>query len=1199
MDFPQIPGYDILAPLPQGGMSAVFKARQISLDRVVVLKILPPAMVGSGVDVEKLLAEAKLTAQLKHPNIVQVYDFGRSPSGVYYFVMEFISGYSVAQWIMRKQNLPANDALVCAHYVGEALSYAWKTFGIVHCDIKPDNIMIDGDGTVKVADLGLAHSVRAVVDAAKLEADFVAGTPYYIAPEQAQGLLDIDCRADIYSLGATLYHCLTGKMPFAGRPLLGVMDDQITGQIPDLMDCQPNVSMAVACLIEKMMAKKPDQRQQDWSAAITDMARARAGLLPVGSLPLEGASTMRRCVVRGQYLKELNATMPAVPVMQPASWWTRIIARFRQWGPSKRLVVVIVTIGLILTGLLLVNELVKTKFAMVSPAGRVGAVLPPSKAPKARGGTIKTAATFQAGALPAPDLAQTDAFARNQLEAAVQWYRTNFGQYRAAIEQFERVAANATGTRYAQAAEKEIERVRAEQRAAMAADMQAWQNKVQPLLDRQAWREAVKLFEQYDGPFKNENFAARKAKITEWLERDVARVRDLAQAAAARQQEQVRQWQALLDTIAEYLLAGNPVAALTAVRQTNADVVPEAHRADLVTLADMLMEAERVDQRLLNSFRAQKNKEIVVALNKGAERLVITDVRSNSILAKKIIVVKAGQLVQSRVIRLQDLSANEKKCRLGTNAAPQTALVHGLVDIRDGNLTAAETAWRQSGPLFAKPLLAKLQECRGRQKELQARSDFIILLHTAKVNLAEPLPDCATCLAAIHQKKYSKQMAKVLANSVAVYGEKFGQTAFARDYGPALEALKHLPTITAVVNKNAGTASVPAKVVVGPPDGGAVLQKLLDRNPGMVELNISFLTNDAGKIVRAELVSVDLKDISPLAELPDLCSVVCAAINPEDRRVSAMKAPLNDLSPLKGLPLQEICLIDVQVKDLLPLAGLALNKLNLSGLRVVDLTALKNMPLQDLTINRLALKDIKPLAGLPLESLDISHTSVSDLTPLAGMKLKRLIARDSRIRDIAVLAGMPLTELVITRAELVNISPLAGLPLERLELNQTRVQNLAALAGLPLQSLDLRQTNVRDLTPLAGLALRHLNLNQTKIRALTSLRGMALERLHLNDTRVANLDALRDMPLKFLDISNTDVRDLSPLRGMPLQDLMLVNTAIQNLTPIQGLPIERIFLDYNPNQHPQADTYRAFKDVLLRMPMLREVNGDSNFRAKR
>jgi len=146
----------------------------------------------------------------------------------------------------------------------------------------------------------------------------VIGTPYYISPEQSQGQLDLDCRTDIYSLGAMLYHCLTGKLPFEGLPLLEIMDCQITDQIPDFVDFHTHASMAVACLIEKMMAKNPDHRQKDWPEVIRDMIRARSAILPEGPLPPEGASTMKRCVARKQYLKELEASAHAGPVPKPS-----------------------------------------------------------------------------------------------------------------------------------------------------------------------------------------------------------------------------------------------------------------------------------------------------------------------------------------------------------------------------------------------------------------------------------------------------------------------------------------------------------------------------------------------------------------------------------------------------------------------------------------------------------------------------------------------------------------------------------------------------------------------------------------------------------------------------------------------------------------------------------------------------------------
>ncbi|MDD5677250.1 MAG: protein kinase [Kiritimatiellae bacterium] len=1226
MDIPKIPGYDILVSLPQGGMSAVFKARQISLDRVVAIKMLPPSMAADVVDIEKFLAEAKTTAQLKHPNIVQVYDFGKSPDGVYYFVMEFVSGYSVADWIRRKTRLTLKDTLLCAHCVAEALNYAWENYGIVHCDIKPDNVIIDGDGTVKVADLGLARSVRSVMDKAKSSTGIVVGTPYYISPEQSHGRIELDCRTDIYSLGAMLYHCLTGKLPFEGLPLLEIMDCQITDQIPDLIDLQPQASITVACMIEKMMAKSVDYRQKNWPEVIRDMIRARADLLPEGPMPPAGASTMKRCPAREQYLKKLGAlahpvpapkssesapavTLPATPQLftrgnrrdaPPA----RIIAQLRQQMKWKLLAAAIMILAIAVSGLLVMNMLFKPGH-VASPQNRQP--LPSSQrvgigGPGAAEGQPAEEVGQQttAGKVTAPEFeglaearpsnsgelnraAETE-LAQHRLDAALQWYRENPNQYNEAIRQFAKIALELKDTPKAQIARDEIARIREQKRMALDADMKVLRDKVRPLLAQQKFREASALYEQYDGPFKTETAAERKVKVKEWLDQDKARQAEMLQAADAQVQEQRQKWRDVIGDITARLVEGNPAAALAAVQRATNNPALAANRSDLLTLASMLAEAGRADQRILDSFRSQTNQEVVVALTRGPERLVVRDVQGDKILVEKVIVVDAGQLVQSKAIRLQDLSLAEKKARLGTNATPETALMRGLVALRDGDWIAAKTSWSQAGPLLSAPLTAKLQARQSLQREDQARSDFILLLSAAQIESFDlsaakekSLPGCDVCVAAIYRKQYSLQAAKALATSAAGYQEQYGQTEFAQAYAPALEALKQAPVISLHSNKTANVETEPASSETGSPDKAAVRKELFACNPGLIDLNVSLVTDGAGKIVRAELISVDLKDIKPLAGLLDLGAVVCAAIDPDEWHESPVKAPLSDLSPLKGLPLKEVCVSDTRVKDISPLAGMPLTKLDLSGTRVTDLLVLKGMPLQELTLSRLSIRDLKLLVGLPLESLNISHTDVSDLTPLTGMHLKRLIASATRIRDLTVLAGMPLKELNISRTEVTDINPLIGIELKHLNLSQTRVRNLTPLASLPLRSLELSKTDIRDLSPV---------------------RDLVLESLNVHATRVKDLEPLRNMPLKLLDISNTDVRDISPLRDLPLKKLTLWKTAVRDLTPIQNSNIEEIWLDYDADQQSYVDTYRAFRDVLIRMPRLQNVNGNSIFRGR-
>ena len=270
---PRIDGYEILERLGQGGTSSVWKARQVSLQRLVVIKVLSEQFAQSVADIKQFRLEARLAANLKHSGIVQVYDFGQFGEGRrYYFVMEYISGYSVGEWMRRKQILPEPDALVVVHGVASALRYAWDSARVVHCDLKPDNIMVDGDGTIKLTDLGLAQVVSNIGLAAGRQEEFIAGTPNYMSPEQVRGDVKLDCRSDIYSLGMTLFHMLTGQLPFVGMTAEDVMDKQVSEPLPPIRQVNPAVSSGAAQLVARMTAKQPDDRHQTWDEVLADVS---------------------------------------------------------------------------------------------------------------------------------------------------------------------------------------------------------------------------------------------------------------------------------------------------------------------------------------------------------------------------------------------------------------------------------------------------------------------------------------------------------------------------------------------------------------------------------------------------------------------------------------------------------------------------------------------------------------------------------------------------------------------------------------------------------------------------------------------------------------------------------------------------------------------------------------------------------------
>ncbi len=247
--------YEILRELGRGGMGVVYKAHEQSLQRIVALKVLSPALAEDPVFVKRFMREARAAARLDHPNIVTVYAVGEH-NGAYYIAMQYVKGQSVAERIREEGQLDVNEAFQIAREVAEALANAHGQ-SIVHRDIKPQNIMLDQAGRAKVMDFGLAKLLEANSDLT-MKGDRI-GTPMYMAPEQIRGK-KVDTRADIYALGVVLYQMLAGSPPYKADTPLTVMR-QVTEAEPDpLEEFNSSVCKPLVRVVQKMMAKDLDER---------------------------------------------------------------------------------------------------------------------------------------------------------------------------------------------------------------------------------------------------------------------------------------------------------------------------------------------------------------------------------------------------------------------------------------------------------------------------------------------------------------------------------------------------------------------------------------------------------------------------------------------------------------------------------------------------------------------------------------------------------------------------------------------------------------------------------------------------------------------------------------------------------------------------------------------------------------------------
>ncbi len=247
--------YRIIEQLGQGGMATVFKAYHAALDRYVAIKVLHPAFKEEPNFLSRFQREARVVARLEHPNIVPIYDYAEH-KGQPYLVLKFIEGQTLKAY-MNEKHLTKEEAVEIVDAVGSALAYAHNQ-GVLHRDVKPSNVLLSPDGSIYLADFGLARMAQA--GASTLSKDVMLGTPQYISPEQGQGMSDLDQGTDIYSFGVLLYEMVVGRVPFNADTPFSIIHDHIYTPLPLPSTVNPNVPRVVERVLLKSLAKDRKDR---------------------------------------------------------------------------------------------------------------------------------------------------------------------------------------------------------------------------------------------------------------------------------------------------------------------------------------------------------------------------------------------------------------------------------------------------------------------------------------------------------------------------------------------------------------------------------------------------------------------------------------------------------------------------------------------------------------------------------------------------------------------------------------------------------------------------------------------------------------------------------------------------------------------------------------------------------------------------
>ncbi len=352
--------YEIMEKIGEGGMGIVYKANQRSMARIVALKILAPKYAAREKFVEQFIKEARAAGALNHPNIIQVHDVG-SENGIHYFSMEFVDGATCMQVLRDGGPFPVADAIEVVRQTAKALEYA-HAHRLIHQDIKPDNIMIGQNNQVKLADLGISKTFDEVE--AEGGQRKVMGTPHYMAPEAALGK-KVDHRVDIYSLGATLYHLLTGKTPYHGTSATDVLKAHVMEPLPPIHDFNPEVPDDLVALVDRMMAKKPDDRYQTATEVVEELRRLESGL-GLSTERIAGPETM----ILRRFAKGGTGTAPGAPAGGSATPGSKTPANTTGDVPVRRrssATGTLVTVGLVIAAIVAVIIVVPMLLSTAKP----------------------------------------------------------------------------------------------------------------------------------------------------------------------------------------------------------------------------------------------------------------------------------------------------------------------------------------------------------------------------------------------------------------------------------------------------------------------------------------------------------------------------------------------------------------------------------------------------------------------------------------------------------------------------------------------------------------------------------------------------------------------------------------------------------------------------------------------------------------
>lgn len=697
----KVGNFTLIRKIGEGGMGMVYLAEQKSMGRRVALKVLAPQFTRDAKFRERFEKEIKLQAALSHPNIATAYDAGHD-GPLYYLAMEYIEGRGLHTMINKLGKLREKTALRIARQIAIALSYAWKSSQMVHRDIKPSNILVDDDWNVKILDMGVSKSLKEIAETG--DTAYVVGTPQYMAPEQMQ-TEDIDHRADMYSLGATLYHMITGRPPYDEKTLAATISKMEEGPAPHPKEFTSDISVGCAQLIRAMMACKPENRYSFWSSLVADLSRVLSGQKPTLDAPAKNESYVAYSP------RMISKDSPVSPKLaEVASRASSATTNSKPAGINLPALI----IGILALLIMLMLYATVSQFDQPPPYSKVAKTLKTTPPPE------PFIPTNEPPALTTVDVAQATTVIENkvfeykentllELESLYQFILQrmvenpeNFQAHLKSIRQL-RIDADFYGfSKYLILADELEANNRQLMRKSVTRLIETLSQKADLAWEKGEYDSAQKIFLNYAGPLSKISTQERKEKAAFLQER----LEEIERSKLIQEQLIADTTMRLISLTAENILDQQPLDSISIAVEQAIETFGDSERTsplqDLKERTDLII---HLPELILEGFRPQLNGGVIsISTSRGSQFVKVRRIERPYLIVERTLEHGVIEIP----IHVDDLSIREKIIRLNYLSEQEQQFVVGILAIQSNHPQAAISYLQKNNHPLSSMLVERL-----------------------------------------------------------------------------------------------------------------------------------------------------------------------------------------------------------------------------------------------------------------------------------------------------------------------------------------------------------------------------------------------------------------------------------------------------------------------------------------------------------